>query len=76
MLLDLHGGDLVEALEPFAISDASPHEERTRGIPRLPRSRFGKFVWFRAAQHGWCPAVSADGPLFELGAEISACAHE
>ena len=32
VLLDLHGGDMVEALEPFAIYDASPHEERTHGI--------------------------------------------
>ena len=191
VLLDLHGGDLVEALEPFAIYDASPHEERTRGIalafglpyvvrqevdesglggmtstaaaqagipaviaeaggcgqledaattllvdgvrnvlrhlemlpgdPAPPRSRLvGKFVWFRASQDGWwqpevaagdevaegqrvgtlrtlygdvveelhassdgvvlflttSPAVSADGPLLGLGAEISACAHE
>ena len=191
VLLDLNGGDLVEALEPFAIYDASPHEERTRGIalafglpyvvrqevdesglggmtstaaaqagipaviaeaggcgqledaattllvdgvrnvlrhlemlpgdPAPPRSRLvGKFVWFRASQDGWwqpevaagdevaegqrvgtlrtlygdvveelhassdgvvlflttSPAVSADGPLLGLGAEISACAHE
>ena len=32
VLLDLHGGDMVEALEPFAIYDASPHEERTQAI--------------------------------------------
>ena len=32
VLLDLHGGDMVEALEPFAIYDASPHEERTHAI--------------------------------------------
>jgi uncharacterized protein len=32
VVLDLHGGDLVEALEPFAIYDASPHEERTHAI--------------------------------------------
>jgi predicted deacylase len=32
VLLDLHGGDMVEALEPFAIYDASPHEERAHGI--------------------------------------------
>src|SRR3954466_13341692 len=32
VLLDLHGGDMVEALEPFAIYDESPHEERTHGI--------------------------------------------
>ena len=32
VLLDLHGGDMVEALEPFAIYDASPHEERSHAI--------------------------------------------
>ena len=32
VLLDLHGGDLVEALEPFAIYDASPVEERAHAI--------------------------------------------
>lgn len=31
-LLDLHGGDLVEALEPFAIYDASPVDERARAL--------------------------------------------
>jgi hypothetical protein len=29
VLLDLHGGDLVEALEPFATYDVSPHEEHS-----------------------------------------------
>ncbi|MFL5929312.1 MAG: succinylglutamate desuccinylase/aspartoacylase family protein, partial [Gaiellaceae bacterium] len=32
VLLDLHGGDQVEGLEPFAIYDASPVEERAHGI--------------------------------------------
>lgn len=32
VLIDLHGGDLVEALEPFAIYDASPVEERSRAL--------------------------------------------
>ena len=31
-VIDLHGGDLVEALEPFAIYDASPVEERARAL--------------------------------------------
>jgi hypothetical protein len=31
-LLDLHGGDMVEALEPFALYDASPVEERARAL--------------------------------------------
>jgi uncharacterized protein len=32
VLIDLHGGDLVEALEPFAIYDASLVEERARAL--------------------------------------------
>ena len=32
VLLDLHGGDQVEALEPFAIYDASPVEEKANEI--------------------------------------------
>jgi uncharacterized protein len=31
-LVDLHGGDLVEALEPFALYDESDVEEQARGI--------------------------------------------
>jgi predicted deacylase len=44
VLLDLHGGDMVEALEPFALYDASPVEERARdlavsfGLPYVVRS--------------------------------------
>lgn len=43
-LLDLHGGDLVEALEPFTLYDASPFEECARelavafGLPYVVRS--------------------------------------
>jgi len=43
LLLDLHGGDQVEALEPFAIYDASPVEERAHqmavafGLPYVVR---------------------------------------
>ncbi|HEU5214667.1 MAG TPA: succinylglutamate desuccinylase/aspartoacylase family protein [Gaiellaceae bacterium] len=32
VLIDLHGGDLVEALEPFTIYDGSPVEERARAL--------------------------------------------
>jgi predicted deacylase len=47
VLLDLHGGDLVEALEPFAIYDASPVEERAHaialafGLPYVVRQESG-----------------------------------
>jgi predicted deacylase len=43
-LIDLHGGDMVEALEPFAIYDESPVEDRARalalafGLPYVVRS--------------------------------------
>jgi predicted deacylase len=32
VLIDLHGGDLVEALEPFTIYEASPVEERAHAV--------------------------------------------
>jgi uncharacterized protein len=44
VLIDLHGGDMVEALEPFSLYDASPVEERARelavavGLPYVLRS--------------------------------------
>ena len=44
VLIDLHGGDLVEALEPFALYDESPVEEGARtlaisfGLPYVVRS--------------------------------------
>ena len=31
-LVDLHGGDMVEALEPFSLYDASPVEAASRGL--------------------------------------------
>ena len=31
-LIDLHGGDLVEALEPFTLYDSSPVQERARAM--------------------------------------------
>ncbi len=43
VLIDLHGGDLVETLEPFTIYDASPVEDRARmlavafGLPYVVR---------------------------------------
>ena len=44
VLLDLHGGDMVEALEPFSLYDESPVEEQARelavafGLPYVVRS--------------------------------------
>jgi uncharacterized protein len=70
VLLDLHGGDMVEALEPFAIYDASPHEERSHaialafGLPYVVRqepdeSGLGGMTSTAAASAG-IPAVIAE----------------
>ncbi|MGZ4291694.1 MAG: succinylglutamate desuccinylase/aspartoacylase family protein [Gaiellaceae bacterium] len=70
VLLDLHGGDLVEALEPFAIYDASPVEEKAHaialafGLPYVVRqerdeSGLGGMTSTAAAQAG-IPAVIAE----------------
>lgn len=69
VLIDLHGGDLVEALEPFAIYDASPVEERARalaiafGLPYVvreePAAGLAGMTCSAAAQVG-IPAVIAE----------------
>lgn len=69
VLIDLHGGDLVEALEPFAIYDASPVEERARslavafGLPYVvredPAGGLGGMTCSAAAATG-IPAVIAE----------------
>jgi predicted deacylase len=48
VLIDLHGGDLVEALEPFAIYEASPLEERARALAVA----FGLRYVVREESHG------------------------
>lgn len=68
-LIDLHGGDLVEALEPFAIYDAGPAEERARelavafGLPFVvredPAGGIGGMTSSAAAAAG-IPAVIAE----------------
>jgi predicted deacylase len=69
VLVDLHGGDLVEALEPFAIYDESEVEARARelavafGLPyvvREPRNGgLGGMTSSAAAQAG-IPAIIAE----------------
>jgi predicted deacylase len=69
VLLDLHGGDLVEALEPFAIYEAGPVEERARalavafGLPYVvreePAGGIGGMTTSAAAAAG-IPAVIAE----------------
>ena len=68
-VIDLHGGDLVEALEPFAIYDASPVEERARalavafGLPYVvredPAEGLAGMTCSAAAQSG-IPAIIAE----------------
>jgi len=70
VVLDLHGGDMVEALEPFAIYEASPVEERAQaialafGLPYVVREErqagsLGGMTSSAAAQAG-IPAVIAE----------------
>jgi predicted deacylase len=69
-LIDLHGGDMVEALEPFAIYEASPVEERAHaiavafGLPYVVREEpkpggLGGMTSSAAAQAG-IPAIIAE----------------
>ena len=68
-VIDLHGGDLVESLEPFAIYDASPVEERARalavafGLPYVVREEradgLAGMTCSAAAQAG-IPAIIAE----------------
>ena len=82
-LLDLHGGDLVEALEPFTIYEASPVEERARalavafGLPYVvredPAGGLAGMTCSAAAQAG-IPALIAEaggcGQLDRLAVEL------
>jgi predicted deacylase len=69
VLIDLHGGDLVEALEPFAIYDGSPVEEQARalavafGLPYVVREDPAAGLagmTCSAAAHAGIPAVIAE----------------
>ncbi|HEU0192859.1 MAG TPA: succinylglutamate desuccinylase/aspartoacylase family protein [Gaiellales bacterium] len=73
-LLDLHGGDMVEALEPFALYDASAVEERSLEIARA----FG-LPWIVRAEPSDSPvAGTTSGAAAALGipaviAEVGGC---
>jgi uncharacterized protein len=69
VLIDLHGGDLVEALEPFTIYDVSPVEERSRalavafGLPYVVREDPGGALagmTCSAAARAGIPAIIAE----------------
>ncbi len=73
-LIDLHGGDLVEALEPFALYDGSPVEATARamavafGLPYIVRTeREG------APIGGTTSAAAADVGVAGITAEVGGC---
>jgi uncharacterized protein len=73
-LVDLHGGDMVEALEPFALYDGSPVEATARamavafGLPYIVRTeREG------APIGGTTSAAAADLGLPGITAEVGGC---
>jgi predicted deacylase len=73
-LIDLHGGDMVEALEPFALYDGSPVEETARamavafGLPYIVRTeREG------APIAGTTSAAAADVGVPGITAEVGGC---
>jgi predicted deacylase len=86
VLVDLHGGDMVEGLEPFAIYEASPVEERAHaiavafGLPYVVREErqdggLGGMTSSAAAQAG-IPAIIAEaggrGQLEESAVQLLA----
>jgi predicted deacylase len=71
-LLDLHGGDVVEALEPFSLYDESPVEEQARslaiafGLPYLVRSATGEAP-VSGTTTGAAAAVGVPAVIAEVG---------
>jgi predicted deacylase len=84
-LLDLHGGDMVEALEPFALYDESPVEEQARelaiafGLPYVVRSSLSEApvsgTTTSAAAAAGVPAVIAEAGGCGLLEEHAVRAH-
>jgi uncharacterized protein len=74
VLLDLHGGDLVEALEPFTLFDASPVEARARelavafGLPWVTRVERGS-----SPVAGTTSAAAAEHGIPGVIAEVGGC---
>jgi predicted deacylase len=74
VLLDLHGGDMVEALEPFSLYDESPVEEQARGLaiafglPYLVRSARGE-----APVSGTTTGAAAAAGVPAVIAEVGGC---
>jgi hypothetical protein len=77
VLVDLHGGDLVEGLEPFTIYQASPVEERAReiavafGLPYVFRQENAPGMTCTAAAEAGVPAILAEaGGRGQLEADV------
>jgi predicted deacylase len=74
VLLDLHGGDMVEALEPFSLYDESPVEEQARGLaiafglPYVVRSAPGE-----APISGTTTGAAAAAGIPAVIAEVGGC---
>jgi uncharacterized protein len=73
-LLDLHGGDMVEALEPFSLYDESPVEEQAHGVavafglPYVVRSEPGE-----APISGTTTGAAAAAGIPAVIAEVGGC---
>jgi predicted deacylase len=73
-LVDLHGGDMVEALEPFALYDGSPVEDTARamaiafGLPYVVRTERAD-----APIAGTTSAAAADAGVAGITAEVGGC---
>jgi predicted deacylase len=62
-LVDLHGGDMVEALEPFSLYDASPVEDASRGLAEA----FGLPWMVRSTRSDAPIAGTTSGAAADLG---------
>ena len=68
-LIDLHGGDLVEALEPFVLFDESPMEEQSRSMAEAFGFRYAICAPREERIEGTTIAAAADAGIAALVAE-------
>ena len=71
-LVDVHGGDLVEALEPFTLFDASPVADRAEALARA----YGLRYVIRGAEQrieGTTSAAAADAGIPGITPEAGGC---
>ena len=72
LLIDLHGGDLVEALEPFTLFDASPVADRAEALARA----YGLRYVIRGPEQrieGTTSAAAADAGIPGITPEAGGC---